>query len=384
MARKKFSLAICHPFLEVKGGAEKCMLRIAEKFDATIYCIHYDKERTFPELGNIDVRPLKKDKPVWGKLLPKRLYEGFSSGMAFYNLKIPRNEYDVLGLSSSPSEWARNNNMPAVWYCHSPAREVYDLYDWRMGGRSIAQKAAFAISAQVFRNVEANIVPKIEHIFANSIAVQGRIRKYLHRESEVLYSGVQFEKYKSGKFEPYFFYSSRIAPEKRYEIAIRAFLRFREKHKNWKFIIAGSLLREKKEHVKYYEEIKKLLGSAGEIRLDIEDKEIYELYANCTATLYTPLNEDFGLIPVESAASLKPCIAINEGGPKETILDGKTGFLIETESEMAERMAQLADNLELAKKMGKAGKEFCYKRFNWDLYMERYGKACERVIDARE
>ncbi|PIN83765.1 hypothetical protein COV61_02165, partial [Candidatus Micrarchaeota archaeon CG11_big_fil_rev_8_21_14_0_20_47_5] len=109
-------------------------------------------------------------------------------------------------------------------------------------------------------------------------------------------------------------------------------------------MIAGSLFQEKKEHVQYYEKIKRMLGSAGEIRLDVEDKEIYELYANCTATLYTPLNEDFGLIPVESAASLKPCIAIKEGGPTETILDGKTGFLVETEGEMVKRMEELAED----------------------------------------
>ncbi|PIN83898.1 hypothetical protein COV61_01725, partial [Candidatus Micrarchaeota archaeon CG11_big_fil_rev_8_21_14_0_20_47_5] len=184
MARKPFKLAICHPFLEVKGGAEKCMLRIAERFDATVYCIHYDKEGTFPEFEKVDVRPIKKEKPAWAKFMPKRLYEGLSAGMAFYNLKIPRDEYDVIGVSSSPSEWARNNNLPAVWYCHSPAREVYDLYEWRMRQRGLAQKAAFFASTNVFRQVEGRIVPKIEHIFANSRSVQGRIRKYLGRESE--------------------------------------------------------------------------------------------------------------------------------------------------------------------------------------------------------
>lgn len=249
-----------------------------------------------------------------------------------------------------------------------------------MRQRDIWQKMLFAGSAAVFRSVESSIVPKIEHVFANSKAVKERIRKYLHRDSEVLYSGVQFERYSCKNFEPYFLYPSRITPEKRYEFAIKAFLKFREKHPEWRLIIAGSLLQNREEHVRYYEKIKNLLGNAGEIKLNVEDSEIYELYANCTATLYTPLNEDFGLIPVESAASLKPCIAVKEGGPTETIIDGKTGFLVENEEEMSRKMELLATNSEMAKKMGREGKEFCYKRFNWDLFMKRYEEVCLDLI----
>ena len=42
-----------------------------------------------------------------------------------------------------------------------------------------------------------------------------------------------------------------------------------------------------------------------------------------------PVNEDYGLVPLEGMAAGKPCIAANEGGCKETVVDGKTGFLVE-------------------------------------------------------
>lgn len=376
-----FKLALFHPFLQIKGGAEKCMLRIAERFDATVFCIHYDREGTFPGYGRIDVRPIKKQIPAWAKYVPKRLYEGFSAGSEFLNLKAG-GEFDVFGASSSPSEWARKNNKPMVWYCHSPAREAYDLYEWRMQRRPVLQRPAFIASVHAFRQVEARIVPEIEHIFANSRAVQQRVRKYLKRESEVLYSGVEFGKYRSGPFEDYFFYPSRIVPEKRFELAIKGFKRFKEKYgkRNWKLVIAGSLLKEKQEHVEYYEHLVKLLGDDGEILLDIEDREIYELYAHCTAVVFTPINEDFGLMPVEAAASRKPCIATAEGGPLETIVDGKTGYLVRGEEELAERMHRVASDKGLAKKMGIEGRKFCHPRFNWDVYMKRYGEVCRELI----
>jgi len=40
------------------------------------------------------------------------------------------------------------------------------------------------------------------------------------------------------------------------------------------------------------------------------------------------VDEDFGMSPVESMACGTPVIGVDEGGLKETIIDGKTGKLI--------------------------------------------------------
>ena len=43
--------------------------------------------------------------------------------------------------------------------------------------------------------------------------------------------------------------------------------------------------------------------------------------------------EGFGMIQVEAMACGKPVISINVGGPKDTIVHEKTGFLVDVESE---------------------------------------------------
>jgi len=42
------------------------------------------------------------------------------------------------------------------------------------------------------------------------------------------------------------------------------------------------------------------------------------------ATIYIPIDEDFGMSPVESMAAGKPVIGVNDGGLKESIIDGET------------------------------------------------------------
>jgi glycosyltransferase involved in cell wall biosynthesis len=43
------------------------------------------------------------------------------------------------------------------------------------------------------------------------------------------------------------------------------------------------------------------------------------------------MDEDFGMTPVEAMASGKPVVAVNEGGFKETVVDGKTGVLVNSD-----------------------------------------------------
>ena len=60
----------------------------------------------------------------------------------------------------------------------------------------------------------------------------------------------------------------------------------------------------------------------------VDNKTLINLYANCKGFITTSKDEDFGMTPVEAMASGKPVIAPNEGGYKETVIDGITGKLI--------------------------------------------------------
>jgi len=125
--------------------------------------------------------------------------------------------------------------------------------------------------------------------------------------------------------------------------------------------------------------LRKELGDAGEIIENPSDRVYYELLANSYAGLYSPMIEDFGIVPTEYMSASKAVIAVNEGGPRETVVHGKTGFLVNSVEEMAKRMIQLIEDPAMSKKMGNAGRKRAEDKFTWDAFLDRFGEKYEEL-----
>lgn len=84
---------------------------------------------------------------------------------------------------------------------------------------------------------------------------------------------------------------------------------------------------------------------------------------------------------LEGMAAGKPVIATNQGGAKEMIVDGETGFLIPWDCpEVAVSSFQkLIDSPELRKKMGDAGQKRVAEHFNQEKYLFNFGRLVSTV-----
>ncbi len=370
-------LVIATNFLTTKGGLERVVLKVAQHFDARIHCVSYDPEGTFPGFGKLDVRSMKGG--LMTRLpLERRLTASLEAGRYFYDLKL--DDFDLVNCHQAPSEWIRHKNSPVLWYCHTPTRAAFDMYESHMKRRNPLSKAVFWTSVRVFRRTEFEVVPKIEYIFANSRNTQSRVKRYLHRESEVLYPGVEAERFSCRSYEPFFFYPSRIAPEKRMEYTIEAFKLFAKRFPDWKFVIAGSLS-DRPEHSHYLKRIKAMCPPSVSIELNVSEERLRDLYSRCSGVLYAPVDEDFGLVPLEAMSSSKPCIAVDEGGPRETIIDGTDGFLVSGPEQMAQRMISLAADPEMRERMGKAGRKKVLRDFTWKSFLKRFEAKAKELAD---
>ena len=374
-------LLIIQPYLNIKGGVERVILEIAKHYNATIYTTEYDKAATFEGFKDTDIKIVGKDVPLADRL-PYRASQGLRYGYNFYNLKI-KDDYDVANPHISPSEWIRHKNEHVLWYCHTPPREVYDLYAVRMMQRSYKEKMLYAAMTGAYKIVAKNIVKNIEEVAANSQVTRQRIKKYYSKESTVINPGIDYERFSEGGDDKYFVYPSRFVVNKRQEYVINAFKEYVKKTKsNHSLILAGTLSKDP-EHIRYMQRLKNLAGSAKiKFMPNPSDKKLAELYSRSTAVLFAAINEDFGIVPLEGMASSKPVISVNEGGPTETILNRKTGFLVNSYSEMAERMQQVVDNPSMAKRMGKAGRNRIISHYSWQSFFYEFDRLAKSAAKA--
>jgi glycosyltransferase involved in cell wall biosynthesis len=118
--------------------------------------------------------------------------------------------------------------------------------------------------------------------------------------------------------DPYFLVVSALVPYKRLELAIDA---CREADVPLRIVGEGT-------------ERAKLEATAGpgvEFLGRLTDELVREQYRSATAVLL-PGEEDFGIVPVEAQACGRPVIARAKGGALETVVDGRTGVLVDSDN----------------------------------------------------
>jgi glycosyltransferase involved in cell wall biosynthesis len=110
--------------------------------------------------------------------------------------------------------------------------------------------------------------------------------------------------------------------------------------------------------------------------------ELRYYYGAANAFVTTPWYEPFGITPVEAMACARPVIGSEVGGIKSTVVDGTTGFLIPSRDPqaVADRLATLHHNPELASAMGEHGLRRAYQHYTWRIVAQQAAAIYSAVI----
>lgn len=73
----------------------------------------------------------------------------------------------------------------------------------------------------------------------------------------------------------------------------------------------------------------------------VDHSELVRLYCAAEFTAFPFTTEGLGIVPLESMACGTPVLTYNREGPSETVLDGKTGWLVDSPEEFVERARSL-------------------------------------------
>ena len=125
------------------------------------------------------------------------------------------------------------------------------------------------------------------------------------------------------------------------------------------------------------------LGLDGHVALvrSPSDAERRALLARAACVVYTPLAEHFGLVPLEAMAAARPVIAVNRGGPTETIVHAQTGWLAEPRPEaFAEALATVVGEPAAARHMGEAGWAHVRRHFSRRAFGDRLESSLKRLL----
>ncbi|KAH0627113.1 hypothetical protein JD844_002523 [Phrynosoma platyrhinos] len=175
---------------------------------------------------------------------------------------------------------------------------------------------------------------------------------------------------------------NRYERKKNLGLALEAFhdLRSRLDAQEWSeihLVLAGGYDEAVQENVEYYEELKTVA-----VKLQVEeqvtflrsfsDEQKIALLSSCICVLYTPSNEHFGIVPLEAMYMKCPVIAVNSGGPLESIVNNQTGFLCEPRpSEFSAAMEKFVKDPALKRIMGAAGRTRVLEKFSSEAFTEK-------------
>ena len=83
--------------------------------------------------------------------------------------------------------------------------------------------------------------------------------------------------------------------------------------------------------------------------------------------------EGLGIVFLEASATGLPVIVGDSGGAVDAVLDGETGFLVDGKNliQISDRLIQLLNDQDLAKRMGAAGRAWVMQQWTWEHSFKR-------------
>ncbi|OHD13359.1 MAG: hypothetical protein A2086_14605 [Spirochaetes bacterium GWD1_27_9] len=165
-------------------------------------------------------------------------------------------------------------------------------------------------------------------------------------------------------------YAGRISEDKNIDFLISVYKKVREKNKKINLIIAGE-----GPYLKYLKEKNKKddrIIFLGEVKRD----KLPLLYAGSDLFVFPSTTDTFGMVVLEAQTAGLPALVSNIGGPKEIVIDGKTGFIAiannfkNWETKLEYIINVIEQNPQLYYQIKKEARRNCIENYDWDKVID--------------
>jgi trehalose synthase len=150
----------------------------------------------------------------------------------------------------------------------------------------------------------------------------------------------------------------------------------KKKEEECQLVLAGGAADDDPEGQQVLEEVRAAAASDPDIHVLLlppdSHQEINALQRAATVVVQKSIKEGFGLTVTEAMWKQKPVVASAVGGIRRQIIDGVTGFLIESVEGAAHRIRQILNDPEMAEGVGRAAKEMVRSRYLITRHLKDY------------
>ena len=249
-----------------------------------------------------------------------------------------------------------------VWLVHQ-FRQAYEL-----DGTELGQFGDSPDDRAIRRKVQALdrvALGEASRLFAISQNVANRAEASTGLTAEVLPHPPQALEYRCENYGDFVLSVNRLDRAKRIDLLIEA----AASDGSLEIVIAGD--GPDRERL---ERLARERGLNGRARFTgrIGESELADLYSRCLAVYYAPVDEDYGMVPLEAFLSEKPVLTTTDaGGPLEVVSDGSTGLVVTPDvAEIARALGWLREHRDEAATYGRAGKAIATE-VTWDRAIGR-------------
>jgi glycosyltransferase involved in cell wall biosynthesis len=274
----------------------------------------------------------------------------------------PGRPIDLVIATKFPSYAIRHPNK-IVWLVHQ-FRQAYELDRGEFG--QFSENALDRAAVRSIQRLDRTTLGEARQLFAISRNVADRLQRSTGLEAEVLLPPPQQLEYRASDGVGTFMLSvGRLDRAKRVDLLLEA----AALDPSLRVVVAGEGPDRKR-----LEQLSAERGLDGRVTFAgrVAENELVDLYADCLAVFYAPVDEDLGLVPYEAFLSEKPVVTTRDaGGPLEVVVDRENGLVCEpAPAAVAEACAWLAANPEQARAWGRSGKRIA-ERTSWDAVLDR-------------
>jgi len=295
-------------------------------------------------------------------------------------------KFDIILAHSQPSNWLayqvkRKYGIPYVSYLHQTNRFLYprkiDLITGWSSDLNMELLYQLHRMKSLIRRLDAISIKFADQVLVNSEWIRNKVNTCYNLDPEVCYPGVNvlpFEhrsNYDDVLKEPFILSTNRHYPQKGLHLLIKCLKMLIVEYPSIMCFLTGSYTKYTRQLKEY---VSKLSLSKNVIFTNnLKEYDLLNLYRQAYIYAYTSPEEDFGLGPIEAGACGVPSIVWDHAGPRETVVDGETGFRVPPYNieGMVEKQRILLDDVALRLKLGDQAHKFVKEHFSWEKHLDK-------------